>query len=543
MFSKDIFNNVINVFKICRDYIICGLFLLLFVSFSSAKVIESDCGTARFEYNYEIYRNLITGATYQSYLDNGIFNTHDVYLEISDKLDLYTDYGVLMNLRITDDKTVNENEFTLQDYQMYFKKENARIDIGNLYTLFSKYSLSQRLDAVRANIDYSGFQFIPLYGRKWRGEDNVRYTRYVTGTAVKKDLGKNTVISMQYVSTMDDEFSVTVDTGIPFREKDRVFSASITAYPLRGLFVESEAAFSKYSQFDNAVDKYIHDETKGSAFRTQAMYRNEILNSSLEYEITTSSFSSLSGWAYSDRERVKINFGRNILDNTYLSYGFETYHDNVDNANELTKQTSINKIVLSMPITDFSEMDIEYSQRRISTNDAPKTVYSVRDALALSSLIDYKSYKLYFNSDFSIDRDEASLNNDFENLYYDFRLTKDFILNDFTLSPGIGFQRSAEKEIATTNKDKSATINMDMNAALFSVWNIFMGYSINNNTLAISNVSFDRTLFNLGISYMFMEEEQGRIGIDYSAMEYADRNISLNDYNEYVFKVIFMLMF
>ncbi len=518
------------------------ILFLLFYNYSFAEFKIGKKTTLEIDYTNQIYTNLLSGATEQSYLDEGTFHVQQFEYLYEHQFNPTTKFQHNLSIRYTDDLLVDEYRVNLQEVYLDLLKEgdfNYEWTIGDIYGDFTTYTLAENLRGVYVSIGKSGYKCESLYSYVWLAENNEQYTRYVGGVRIEKEKKRKYKVGFNYVLNYDDPHSVKNDTDITLQEESLVFGTDFTYYPFRYLRVKGEFVSSEY---DNKKDT--EARIKRNAYKLVMKYYPHGLKVSGTYELVSSSFTSLSGWANPDREKYKLKLSKLFLDSLNVQVAYENYHDNLLKYKDYTTYTQIPQASLDLYLGRIFSLYARYKYLLKTSDDLPKTTNNNTETYTSSINSRFKGISFSSTYEKTLYKDKANTTNNYSSDYYSFNASGDFYIERLFLfiSPQSELRYIFDKTYDNSDIDKTKILAYGIEIEYKAMWKVAGEIASTFRDLDEGTDSVDDE-----ITWYFQHKIKGdwnkTVKISYTENKYNEKDCDTNDYKEAIWKLETTLKF
>ena len=517
--------------KMIKIFTTAVLVLTVSGALANAELAQGTWGSLSLDVESVMYSNLINGATGFSVLREGNYSVHNM------KFGFEKDLGGLklesgLAARITDDTLVDNNRFEVRRWYMGLGAMGMPVEyslkLGDVYGELSNYTFSQSLFGLSGYLQFKDFMFKPIYGRQNEAKENLNYRRDSYGFRAEQVLFDKVSVGFNYVDTKDDEGSVDNDSNISQLEENSVYSIDMRTMISRNLVISGNYAQSDYEEKKSSVTE------KGTAYNIRTVYRAGALMASGEYEVTGSSFNSISGYTTKDREVMSGSVRYRFLKRIDMILSYENMSNNLNGALPYKTTISIPALRSDIMLGRGLNMNLGYKQRVSESDDTAATVD--RKALTYMLGMDYR----YAGTNFALDTrmtentDKKNTDNEYDNIYYRISGRGNYRLKDkdIKILPVLIYSLSQD-DLNAGKKDKSASITAGTGVVLSRSWELDVKNILNQVERSSTGKDTARNTIRVGILYRFSGEAERTLEANYSFVDH-DPDGSAEDYSETV---------
>lgn len=464
-----------------------------------------------------------------------------------------------ISARATDDKYLDQEQLSLEGLSLKAedKEKNYALSLGDFYSYFSNYSLSQSLKGARytrrlenglGELNVTG-----LYGTNkhrwnsfWRAIDGESYTRNISGVRLEQVLNKGKAkVGFNFVDNRDDRKGTT-RTGVnPITNS--VFSTDIDLNIAERFLAKAEIAeaftdnnTSAGSSVKTKSDEAYKIDTVLKIFRS----KNFISSLSSGFERAGQNFSSLSGILKTDRQEYYTRLINDIYDYFSWRLGFIRSHNNLKDG--LSRTTKYQRKELGFTLRPFEarrslEIALDLDRRdRVSTDT---TIKEQSDTAHLVLRDKFNRLNIWGGWQVSKHDDEAVLSRGRSSNIFDLGARYNANYRNFDIQPRLSLQFENRKQDTMTRFDNIVKgLNVGLQVYSPQRLNLNFNYAVTdvNDDILLQNRLRQR--LELDVLYFLDPQKTRDIGISYGLNSLENKN-SGRDYSESILKVEFRQRF
>jgi len=491
----------------------------------------------RTDVSAKAYYVSVGGNEDQSILKDGFFYDNNFTFSTRDKILKEYDFEWFLNFRSTDDPLVdNRNLHLLRLYGRVGKPDLFNLEFGDIYSNFSRYSLSAGLEGLQGSLKFDVGPEIylkPLIvaARSQRAISSAHYARYVVGGRMEGGLkNRKTVIGLNVSTNWDDTGSLgdgersAYDNLSP--DDNYVCSVDLKLRDLslgniRRITADAEIAKSR---FDDDVEDYSVTTRDDWAFRSSISGALEKLRFNAGYERAQPYFHNNLGSAAVDLESFRTNLRYDMFRWFSIVGNYATYRNNLKDQLENTQRSYVPR--LSLLINPDSNLSFELLYRHsriISSTQNPRNNRNTYTATGR-----YAMRKGYVSLSAEYEDFENKADPAIDSRHVQVSLTtglRGIRLNrSFKISPSLTYSFGKEKYPSSGEKDiyNSFRINSIITYNNFLVFRA--GFSINDNNRAAELADSSR----IGWLVSLTARPENAYGLELE-LKYEDRNNRYED--------------
>ena len=287
-------------YKTGMIFSVLPLLMLIAAAFPAIAYAE-DFTSLRIDFDAALSENDVHGAGKdRSFISEGWKYTGMMNTELHGEYD-DTRFNLRLGLRATNDKRSDYIPLSLTNAQGYVENKEHKLLLGDVFEVFSRYSLSSSLKGANYRYEKKGLPAFSVIGGRayprweswWKDPDAVTLKREVYGANVKHQIADELNIGLSYLQSSDSDPAFQTETLY----SNKVMAAVADYKPVSGLTLSGEAALSSTDLKNGAAAS-----EAGQAFRFEAVGDQDPSRVVLEYERVSPDFESLVGSAVKDRE-------------------------------------------------------------------------------------------------------------------------------------------------------------------------------------------------------------------------------------------------
>ncbi|MBU1055453.1 MAG: hypothetical protein KKC46_16765 [Proteobacteria bacterium] len=488
----------------------------------------------------KVYDISISGNENQSILQNGTFYSSDFTIANREKILNGCDFEWLINFRNTDDPLVDEKDtHLLKFYTKIGKPKLFRVEFGDIYSNFSRYSLTSNLEGLQGSYQFNfspSYYIKPLFviSRSKRAISSEHYARYVMGGRLEAgSVNKGAVIGLNFSKNWDDTGSIDNDdlpAGNNF-SPDENYVYSINAkfqknslWKIKRIAVDAEAATSRFND-----DK---DDSSVST-RNDWAFRSSIIGTLINglrfdvgYEKVQPDFHTNAGSAPVDQQLFRTNLNYNIYNWLQLRGGYKTYRNNLKGQLENTQRSYMPH--LSVTLLPTKELSLEFLYRYNYIDSATHDPRNYRNTYTATGRYSLKKVYMSITGEYEEFENKADKTTDSK---------RDMVsLSAGLREMGLGWQiklwpsltYSLCRDKYTYSNDTDIFNHLRFNTRLdynrFLIFNGGLSIADNNRAATSSDSS------KVGWFFELTAQPENRFGIDFN-IKYEDRDNRHDDSN------------
>lgn len=459
--------------------------------------------------------------------------------------------------RATDDKYVDPERLSLEGLYLNIedKEKKYHINLGDFYSYFSNYSLSQSLKGIKGFYKFQNnlgeLSMISLWGTNkhrwndfWREIDGETYTRYISGARLEQLLnGGNIKLGLNFVDNRDKRKSSSrtanpitndiISSDLEFKIPKRFFAKAEIAQALTDTNTSAGSSVSTKSDQAYKIDTSLQ--------LTQYDYLNSALSSG--YERAGQNFSSLSGILKTDREEYYARLNSQTYDYFSWRLGIIRSRNNLKNGLARTTKYSNGNIGFSLrPVVSKREFEVslDLDHRRRFSSDT--TIKEQSDNARLSLRDKFGALSLWGAWQVSKHDDETTIANGRFSHIVDLGTRLNLDYKNLALSPHLYLQFEKRKQDTTKldNIFNSLTTGLTMQSRQNLEFSLDYTIADTNDDILLQNRKRQRLEFET--QYYLDRGKTRDINLSYTLDKLENKNPA-RDYSENLVRLEFRQRF
>lgn len=435
-----------------------------------------------------------------------------------------------LNLRATDDHTIDVEDLSLERFFMEFSGRGSSFAIGDFAANLSYLTVNSSLKGLKASFDLGeNLKFTALGGAnfyKWEDlweerTDDTQSRQYLAGFRLEQSLGNSGSIGLNFGASKDDESFVSSSAD---PQSTQVLSLNTKLMPFLDFNIEAEYATSRW---DKNTDSKDIDTKTDHALHLTSDYRIGRLYLRMGFDRNGSNFSSTGGFTTQDFQEYYQETEVDLFRDTRLKLSYRKNQDNLDKHKSTTTLQEVPSLNLSFKPFKNTNMDIGCDlTRRDATDDTVEEV-SRRAFTRLRQRIGQATVSLEYQKakiDDNIDNTRERLN-DSVTLNFD----TNFTLKKINFSPSLEYQLTHNEYRYILESDLTWAYGLGLRLTFPKDWEInskvrfsdFNSYQVDSDQLT-SRYEFS-ILKRFGQDYEFsLSYEHSGYGYETSEENYSE---------------------
>ncbi|MBI4431510.1 MAG: hypothetical protein HY587_07350 [Candidatus Omnitrophica bacterium] len=492
----------------------------------------------------------------RSFYEHGFFFYHDLDLNYRDRLTENVNVDMNANIRVTDNRYYEIKNFSAKRLRLAVKEKDDQygLVLGDEYTYFSHYTLSQSLKGVKAyhhiktSAGQTGITAVfgvnkPRWDDFYDDQEFEAFQRYVSGVRIEQDVNEHVKFGCNFADSRDDE--ATSDSSGATPDHHDIFSNDVEVHLFDRFNARGEFAYA----WTDANAKDLRVKNKGDLGARTDMdllitdHKYFTSRSYYGYEYAGENFAALSGILKTDREehyfRHKVEIGQYVS----TKYQFNYFHNNTKDglaATTKTRKHDLEFTIRPIPGHTATELIAEFYLTRRKSGDHVTTDNNTR-SMYWKAQTKIKNTTAWGGYRRVQKRDDITLTSDRRAHVVDAGLKGYFAVGDFRFSPLGSVEVEQEANPTTRNWDNMVRLRLGCEIRGKNT-NLRFYYLLRDENNQILGDVEERNIFDIEIEHYLFGDPSRTVEASFRRDDRNNKNTT-RDYGEDIFTLRFTQFF